>query len=87
MTCNIKSNQLDDFEALSDDEHIIIPVSNSSLISSLSTKDLLFEDFSSFKTSVCQKMNLIKQELYDVKQNTNKSDRQSCNYCNKAAVP
>ena len=75
MTYNIKSNQLDDFEALSDDEHIIIPVSNSSLISSLSTKDLLFEDFSSFKTSVCQKMNLIKQELYDAKQNTNKSDR------------
>ena len=62
-------------------------ISNSSLISSLSSIDLVFEDFSSFKTSVWQELNLIKQELYDVKQNTNKSDRQSCNYCNKAAVP
>ena len=45
------------------------PVSNSSLISPLSPIDFLFEDFSNFKTSICQKLNLIKQELSDVKQN------------------
>ena len=83
-TYNIKSTQLDDIEFLPDDEHIIKPISNSSLISSLSPIDLLFEDFSNFKTSVCQKLNMIKQELSDVKQNTNKSDKQSCGDCNKA---
>ena len=74
-------------KSLPDDEHIIKPISNSSLISSLSPIDLLFEDFSNFKTSVCQKLNLIKQELSDVKQNINQSDRQSCNDSNKAVVP
>ena len=74
----IKSTQLDNIKVLPDHEHIIIPVS--SLISPLSLIDLLFEDFSNFKTSVCHKLlNLIKQELSDVKQNTNKSDRQSRN--------
>ena len=40
---------------------------------------LLFGDFSNFKTSVCQKLNLIKQELSDVKQITNKRDSRSYN--------
>ena len=79
VTYNIKSTQLDDIEVLPGDEYIIILVSNSSLIPPLSPIDLLFEDFSNFKTSVCQKLNFIKQELSDVKQNANKSGRQSCN--------
>ena len=79
MTYNIKNTQLDDIEVLPGDQHIL-PVDESSSISPLSTIDILYEEFINFKTFVCQGLNFIKQELFDVKQNTNKSDRRNCNY-------
>lgn len=41
--------------------------------------DILHEEFI-FKTFVCEKLNFIKKELPDVKQNTNKIERGNCNY-------
>ena len=50
VTYNIKSTQLDDIKLLPGDEHILLPVSNSSLMSPLSPIDLLFVRSPNFKT-------------------------------------
>ena len=73
VTYSTKNTQLDDTEVLPGDQHIV-PVDASSSIPPLSPIDIL-EEFTNFKTFVCQELNFIKQELPDVKQNTNKSDR------------
>ena len=87
VTCNIKNTQLDDVEVLPGDPHII-PVDESSSIPPFSPIDILYKEFTNFKTFVCQEMNFIKQELADVYQNTNKSDRRNCNYetCHRNAL-
>ena len=79
MTYNIKNTQLDDIDVLPASQHIL-PVDERSSISPLLSIDILYEEFINFKTFVCQGLNFIKQELFDVKQNTNKSDRRNCNY-------
>ena len=70
VTCNIKSTHLDDIQVLPGDEHII-PVDESSSISLFSPIVILYEEFTNFKTFVCQELNFIKQELSDEKRNTN----------------
>ena len=87
VTCNIKNTHSDDIEVIPGDEHII-PVDESSFRPRLSPTDILYEEFTSFKTFVFQELNFIKQELSDVKQNTTNSDRRNCNYetCHKNAL-
>ena len=75
---SIKNTQLNDIEVLSGDEHIIAANEGSS-ISPRSPIDLPYKEFTNSKTFVCQELNFIKQELSDVKQNTNKSDRRNFN--------
>ena len=84
VTSNIKKTQLDNIKVLPGDEHIM-PLSDSSSISFLSLIDLLSEEFTNFKIFVCQEQNFLKQELSDVKQNTNKNDRRNSNQetCNR----
>ena len=79
MTYSIKNTQLGDLEFLPGDQHIV-PADESSSISPLSPIDILYEEFTNFKTFVCQKLKFIKQELSHVEQNTNKGDRRNCNY-------
>ena len=74
VTSNIKSTQLDDIQVLPGDEQII-PVDESSSISLFSPIAILYEEFTNFKTFVCQELKFIKQELSNEKRNTNKSDR------------
>ena len=87
MIYNIKNTQLDDIEVLAGDQNTV-PVDEISSISLLSSIDILYEEFTNFKTFVCQELNFIKQELSDVLQNTNKSDRRNCNYktCHRNAL-
>ena len=79
QSCDIQyqNTQLNDNEVLPGNEHIT-PVNDSSSISLLLPIDLLYEEFTNFKTFVFQELNFIKQKLSDVKENTNKSDRQNC---------
>ena len=77
--CYIKNTHLNDIEVLPDDEYII-PVVESSSAQPLSPIDILYKEFTNFNTFVCQKLNFIRQELLDVKMNTNENDRQNCNY-------
>ena len=79
VTYSIKTSQLDDIEVLPGDQHIV-PVDESSSISPLSPIDIVYEEFTHFKTFLCQELNFIKQEPFEVKQNANKSDRRNCNY-------
>ena len=73
QSCDIQyqNTQLSDNEVLPGDEHIT-PVNDSSSISLLLPIDLLYEEFTNFKTFVFQELNFIKQKLSDVKENTNK---------------
>ena len=77
VTYNTENTQLNDIEVLLGDEYIM-PVNEISSISPLSPIDL-HEKFTKFITFVCQEVNFMKQELSNVKQNTNKSDRRNCN--------
>ena len=70
---------MDGIEFLSGDKHIV-PVAEKSSVPPLSPIDILHEEFTNFKTFICQELNFMKQELSDVKQNTNASDRRNCNY-------
>ena len=79
VTYNIKKTHLDGIEFLPGDKHIV-PVAEKSSVLPLSAIDILHEEFTNFKTFICQELNFMKQELSDVKQNTNASDRRNCNY-------
>ena len=82
-----QKHSFDDIAVLPGDEHII-PVVEISCVTPLLPIDILYEEFTNFKTFVCEELKFIKQELSDVKQNTNKSDRRSCNCdtCHKKAL-
>ena len=66
----------------------MVPIDESRSVSPLSLIDILYDEFPNFKAFLCQELYLIKQELSDVKQDTNKSDRQNCNYetCHRNAL-
>ena len=62
VTYNIKNTQLDEIEVLPGDEHVI-PVNESSSISLFSPTDLLYEEFTNFKTFVFQELNFINKNF------------------------
>ena len=68
VTYSIKNNDLDDIEVLPSDKHLI-PVVESSSGPPVSSIDILYEEFTNFKTFAYEELNFIKPELSDVKQN------------------
>ena len=62
VTYNIKNTELDEIEVLPGDEHVI-PVNESSSISPFSPTDLLYEEFTNFKTFVFQELNFINKNF------------------------
>lgn len=81
MQC--QNNHLDDIEDLPGNEHII-PVGESNSVPPLSSIGILSDEFTIFKTFICQKLTFIQQELSDSEQK-NKSDKRNFNYeaCHK----